>query len=204
MESAQLIRFLNKQKHMDEKNYLISTIAFSAAPTLLHNKPSSLISFRKGKRNLYHVWERYKDEVSEILDLAYFELQKTASLILVMFYNKIQLQSALLDRENAGFLYNLGYPEGVAVDEALARLNARMQDGFPHEIGVFLGYPLDDIIGFIENSGKEYLLCKYWKVYRNPERAKYLFDTYDRARIQIIDAMNFTDGSLALKFAHRK
>jgi len=25
--------------------------------------------------------------------------------------------------------------------------------GFPHEIGVFLGYPLEDVMGFISNKG---------------------------------------------------
>ena len=37
--------------------------------------------------------------------------------------------------------------------------------GFPHEIGVFLGYPLDDVKGFIKNEGKKYLMIGYWKVY---------------------------------------
>ena len=40
-------------------------------------------------------------------------------------------------------------------------------DAFPHEIGVFLGYPLEDVLGFIENGGRNCLYCGCWKVYAN-------------------------------------
>lgn len=49
---------------------------------------------------------------------------------------------------------------------------------FPHEIGIFLGYPVDDVLGFIENEGANYLFCGFWKVYSNPEGAQKAFDDY--------------------------
>lgn len=66
---------------------------------------------------------------------------------------------------------------------------------FPHEIGVFLGYPMEDVIGFIENNDKNCLCTGYWKVYSNPERAKNLFRYYDEAResaiYEILNEKNF-------------
>ncbi len=50
--------------------------------------------------------------------------------------------------------------------------------GFPHEIGLFLGYPLDDVVGFIENQGKNYLACGCWKVYSRASVAKRRFACY--------------------------
>ena len=47
-----------------------------------------------------------------------------------------------------------------------------------HEIGVFLGYPLTDIRGFICNEGRNCLCCGCWKVYSEPERAMKLFARY--------------------------
>ena len=38
---------------------------------------------------------------------------------------------------------------------------------FPHEIGVFLGYPPEDVKAFIKQNGKGAVLCGYWKVYSN-------------------------------------
>ena len=70
---------------------------------------------------------------------------------------------------SAGF----GYTEGSA-EEMLGRLADRigMYAGrelvFPHEIGVFLDYPLADVEGFIRNAGRDYLLSGYWKVYHDP------------------------------------
>ena len=48
-----------------------------------------------------------------------------------------------------------GY-ENTDEEEAIACLKARLnlEEKFPHEIGLFLGYPLGDVIGFIENAGK--------------------------------------------------
>ena len=53
------------------------------------------------------------------------------------------------------FLERYGYTVN-RLDNVLARLKHRITDSFefPHEIGVFLGYPLGDVIGFIENSGR--------------------------------------------------
>ena len=47
---------------------------------------------------------------------------------------------------------------------------------FPHEIGVFLGYPLGDVVGFIENRGKNFTCCGCWKSYGDPDAAQKHFD----------------------------
>lgn len=59
--------------------------------------------------------------------------------------------------------------------------------GFPHEIGALLGYPLEDVRGFIENQGRNYLYTGYWKVYRNPEAKKKVFRMYELARETFIE-----------------
>ncbi len=50
----------------------------------------------------------------------------------------------------------------------LDRLQTRCQGDFPHEIDVFLGYPCEDVRGFIRHGGQGYKLCGYWKVYGDP------------------------------------
>ncbi len=49
---------------------------------------------------------------------------------------------------------------------------------FPHEIGFFLGYPAADVIGFIENRGKNSIACGPWKVYANKDEALRTFERY--------------------------
>ena len=53
---------------------------------------------------------------------------------------------------------------------------------FPHEMGVFLGYPMADVKGFIKYEGKNYLYSGYWKVYENVEERKQLFENYEQVR----------------------
>lgn len=54
-------------------------------------------------------------------------------------------------------------------DSCIERLRERLRDCpvFPHEIGLFLGYPLEDVKGFIENCGQNYKCKGDWKVYCN-------------------------------------
>ena len=70
------------------------------------------------------------------------------------------------------------------VDAALAHLKERLagQEGFPHEIGLFLDYPLGDVIGFIENAGHNFKCSGCWKVYCNECEAVKLFARYKKCR----------------------
>ncbi len=77
-----------------------------------------------------------------------------------------------------------GYP-GRSLFADLAHLKARIADRsgeFPHEIGIFLGYPLPDVKGFIEHRGRDCKLCGIWKVYGDEKAAGTLFARYERCR----------------------
>jgi len=53
-------------------------------------------------------------------------------------------------------------------------------EDFPHEIGLFLGYPPEDVDGFMHSSR---VGCKHtgvWKVYGDVEKAKQTFALYDK------------------------
>ena len=54
---------------------------------------------------------------------------------------------------------------------------------FPHEIGIFLGYPLEDVDGFITHQGENCKLCGCWKVYGNVEQASRTFANYEKCRV---------------------
>jgi hypothetical protein len=89
------------------------------------------------------------------------------------------------------FLSEYGYTEDMTLNEMLDLLSSRITCGdFHHEIGAFLGYPIGDIKGFINSSGKNCLLCGYWKVYENAEKAQQTFKIYDRCRNILFDKIN--------------
>ena len=76
---------------------------------------------------------------------------------MVYVYRKKQLEVSLNRPGVAKFLKQYGYGS-TDVEYALDRLKSRIGENneFPHEIGIFLDYPLGDVIGFILNEGRNF------------------------------------------------
>ena len=99
---------------------------------------------------------------------------------LVYLYRPGALAAVMSEGAVTAFLGECGYDSSLP-ELALSRLSQRMEGGcFPHEIGVFLGYPLEDVLGFIENGGQNYRCCGCWKVYGDPGRANRQFARFRR------------------------
>ena len=111
---------------------------------------------------------------------------------LVMVYRAKELEEHLRSKEVSDYLRDFGYRRDDFISN-LIRLHQRMNGfynkmkEFPHEVGVFLGYPICDIKGFLENKGERYLHSGYWKIYGNLEETRKKFLSYDEAREIAID-----------------
>ena len=111
---------------------------------------------------------------------------------LVMVYRAKELEEHLRSKEVSDYLREFGYRRDDFISN-LIRLQQRMNGfynkmkEFPHEVGVFLGYPICDIKGFLENKGERYLHSGYWKIYGNLEETRKKFLSYDEAREIAID-----------------
>ena len=64
------------------------------------------------------------------------------------------------------------------------------EPGFPHEMGVLLGYPVEDVSGFMEQNGQNALYQGYWKVYAHVPEKKRLFARYDMEKETIIQLLS--------------
>jgi hypothetical protein len=108
-------------------------------------------------------------------------LRKSGGGLLVLVFEKKRLiQAASLQH---AFLAGQGYPRSAPLFVLLDYLSKRcIRDDFPHEIGIFLGYPVEDVRGFVAHKGRNYKLCGYWKVYGDVEKAKKCFRRYDACR----------------------
>ena len=53
---------------------------------------------------------------------------------------------------------------------------------------LFLGYPMTDVLGFIE--GKEYLSVGYWKVYSHVKNCQHTFDKYHKCTHELCKRFN--------------
>ncbi len=108
-----------------------------------------------------------------------------------LLYDRKKL-TAYLNREDVRQLMErFGYSRlnlEVVLRQVAERYRAHIlhKGGFPHEIGLLLGYPPADVTGFIENDGKNSLYIGYWKVYSDVARCRRVFAGYDQAREQVI------------------
>ena len=104
---------------------------------------------------------------------------------LVYVYREAQLSAVLADKAVQEFLRQEGYQlpaEQEQTGALLNQLSRRLccQAEFPHEIGLFLSYPPEDVKGFIENRAANYKLSGLWKVYGDEKKAKELFAKYKK------------------------
>lgn len=117
---------------------------------------------------------------------------------LIYVYRKKSLEQILQQSNIQHFLKTYGY-ESNSVYACIEHLREQFVTScsFPHEIGVFLGYPLEDIIGFIVNEGKNYKCVGCWKVYGDAQKAEKTFCKFKKC--QWIYQQQFLNGRDILK-----
>lgn len=89
------------------------------------------------------------------------------------------LMRALQNEQARQILWERGYGR-FTLGACMAQLQRRLRENgdFPHEIGLFLDYPPQDVACFAKGDDA-CLLSGYWRVYHNPEKARETFRRYD-------------------------
>ena len=159
------------------------TVACHCAPALLGLKAASLISLSSED---YPRLEALAGQYNAALDGPKFlVLGRCRERTLLMVYRPELMEEALAQPLARELLRQEGYPEAAPLPWLLRRLMDRLEGNgsFPHEIGLFLGYPPEDVLGFLKDpDGTGCKLCGTWKVYHDVEGAKARFHSFDRCR----------------------
>ena len=156
-----------------------SLLVEQCAPTLAGIKPASL--FRCGRQSTADVRQTVEswDHALGRLGLRIRVLKECPGTgdCMIYIYRPAWVERLLSDEKNLLFLESCCYESGDT-DFLLKQLSGRLclEQDYPHEIGLFLGYPLADVVGFIENRGWNYTCCGCWKSYGDPEKARAYFD----------------------------
>lgn len=177
MSAEVMLAFLN-QCSVEAK--LGFRVVSHCAPVLKGIKVSNIITMERG------TWRKLQNSLkgSNILCVLLSTDEEREVLLL---YRYKPLEHHLKEPKVREFLNRYGYLD-VSVAAVISRLRKRYAEyaakrqEFPHELGVILEYPVEDVEGFIENQGKNFLTKRYWKVYHNQARAEALFAQYDRVR----------------------
>lgn len=149
------------------------------SPTLAGLKTGSLFACRFVSEEEMRADVRVWNQMLVPKGLRVLPLRYEEGRALIYIYRPRRLVGDLSDPTAEQVLSDRGYPCGDA-DRCIVKLVEKLkQTGeFPHEIGLFLGYPPDDVLGFILHGAKCYKCVGDWKVYSDEQRAQKLFRQY--------------------------
>ena len=158
------------------------SIIFYCAPTLAGIKTANLF------RASFSSAEAMKSEIRTLnrklasKGVRVMPLSFKDNTALIYLYRPSLLKKDLTSKEAADILAGHGYYYRATPEGHIAELMSRLKRSceFPHEIGLFLGYPPEDVRGFIENKASCCKLVGCWKVYGDERKAKDIFDSYKK------------------------
>lgn len=157
------------------EDYLIR----NCAPTLARIKTANLFTCPyEDKAEIVEALRRLNRKLSR-KGLRILPLRFSEKKALIYLYRPKLLAADLCHAEAVRILNPLGY-DCARSEQCLVRLakKLRTQEAFPHEIGLFLGYPPGDVCGFMENRPCSCKCVGCWKVYTDEVSAKRKFDQY--------------------------
>lgn len=155
-------------------------IAFHCAPLIAGLKLS----------NLLMIQNKDLDRTTSLLKragISYFVVAVTNRKAAVLLFDRHWMEIYLQEEKVRQIFRDMGYQED-AMGKILYAFRQRYEgyllrnQEFPHEMGLLLGYPVEDVEGFILNEGENCLYIGYWKVYENLSEKMALFRQFEKAR----------------------
>lgn len=157
-------------------------LAFHCSPALFGIKPSNLINVSlKDFPNIEAEIEELNKTFNSRIRFKLMNITSSRALILV--YQPSKLFKAIFKLNSYEYLSKYNYPIIKDLDLYLDVLKEKIVDNvdFPHEIGVFLGYDLDDIKEY-QSGNKNCLFVGYWKVFSNKDEKMKIFNQYTKCK----------------------
>ena len=146
------------------------------SPTLAGLKTGSILSCPYASQQEMHCQLRQWNLILGPKGLRALPLRFRGGRGLVYVYRPSRLCRDLCCDAAQMLLHDRGYPVGNP-SQCVVHLAERLREekSFPHEIGLFIGYPPEDVCGFIEQGGGGCKYCDCWKVYGDVDAAQRLF-----------------------------
>ena len=160
---------------MPSTGYLIR----HGAPTLAGLKTGNLFPWTFGDREDFQRDLARMNRVLVPRGLRLLPLRMEEGRALLYLFRPASLDRDLAQDAARVLLTQAGYGD-LGQRPCLRELTRRLKahEDFPHEIGLFLGYPPEDVRGFMQHQGRESKCTGCWKVYGDEETARQRFADY--------------------------
>jgi len=176
-------------RYQNPVDCLTAYLMLESSEVLAGVKPANLLSLvnrrRPCGRNLYHLWQNLHQQVQNRLSSLEFRVLVTKeNALLLLSFNREHLDQHLRHTGIRTLLHKNGYSRTACLDRLLDELQGRVQnqDRFPHEIGLFIGYPPKDVAAFMGLVALPFTSQALWKIYGNPAESLHLAANYRHCR----------------------
>ena len=178
------------RRFADDRVCLAAFLALEGAEVLAGVKPGNLVNVgnrqRPCGRNLHTLWRTHGQPLLSVTGLHALELHDRGSSVLLFLYDESRLKCLLQQKAVRTILQKCGYSDPSNLAGTLGELKARAGGNvFPHEIGIFLGYPLKDVLAFMGSIRIPYSCQGPWKIYGNPLQSLALARCYRECRYRM-------------------
>ena len=162
------------------------TLAHHCAPSLTGIKPADLVCWKPPEQEGMKLLGYYAGALFR-RGICLRVLGYSGGRMMLLIFRKRELEKCLEQPQVQDMLTQAGYPQGAEMEQLLMVLRRRLaQSGFPHEIGLFLGYPPVDVEGFQRDAGRNCKFSGLWKVYGDVEQTKQSFERFHRCRAALL------------------
>ncbi len=192
IRSAQesVFALMRRLRTLTDAEYLRSLIAYHAAPTLLGIKPATLICPAAEGRDLGQALTHCAHCLGRDFRVGVAGFHNRGGALLILVYNSRLLRSALGAGEAMELLTEAGYDADSDVEGLLATLREKCGgQRFPHEIGVFLGYPPCDVRAFMAHGGRAARCSGCWRAYSDEEALRQRTEAYRQAKLRAAELL---------------
>ena len=151
------------------------------SPTLAGLKTGSMFCCKYESKNEVFDFIRCMNKRLVPKGLRMIPLKCENQRVVFYVYRPKKLKNDLNDHSAQQILRNHEYPLECP-QKCVIKLQQRLcaAGGFPHEVGLFLGYPSEDVEGFIANNAKCAKCVGCWKVYGDADKAQKQFERFKK------------------------
>lgn len=193
MSDKKILQFNNRSCNLKGCRGHMQWLVETLGPVILGAKPAEIISYPKFDCSRCEKIQAIDTIFEKSVKVKYRKINQDNGQVKIIFYDPLHLDQTLGDKRNRKFLSDMGYPVSASMDQCLDILASRIEKGdCPDEIGIFLGYPLKDVMGYMGHPSLQLTKVQYWRVYGNSrlsdERYQQIVETRHKMRCMMNDS----------------
>ncbi|KDR96571.1 Protein of unknown function [Peptoclostridium litorale DSM 5388] len=166
------------------EDFFVRAFVSNLGPVIAGVKPIHLFSISPSDKLKDEKIEKIHHYFSRCSKISYDIFECSDKSTKILFYNENTLDYVLSDQKNQRFLKSHGYPLNYTMDAYLGHLIEKMRECIDaHEMGIFFGYPLKDVMGFMGNPKLKFTKMAGWRVYGDPKKSDEVFANFNSAKL---------------------